>query len=144
MSNLQKISPEGFDIANAYLEHGDAEKVAEEMQLPVHEVVSVLRQKEVKTYLDGVYLDQGYRNRHKLGALLDKLIEKKLEEAEESEVYTSKDLFELIQFAHKMRIDEMKLEKDLGGSTTVNVAQFGDGNYGKLMERLLTSKKEKE
>ena len=41
---------------------------------------------------------------------MENSIEKKMEEAEESEIYTSKDLADLLQMAHKMRIDEMYLD----------------------------------
>ena len=138
---LTRISPEGFDIANAYLECGTVSETARTLQIPEHEVVKTLNQREVKTYLDGVYMDLGYRNRNKLGALLDKMIESKLEEAEESGIYTSKDLFELIQFAHKMRMDEIKAEQKVDQSSTVNIASFGEGNYGKLMERLINGRR---
>lgn len=138
---LTKISPEGFDIANAYLEYGNVQETAKAMQVPEHEVVKILAQRDVKTYIDSVYMDLGYRNRNKLGAVLDKMIDQKLEEAEESGIYTSKDLFELIQFAHKMRMDEIKAEQKVDQSTTVQVANFGEGQYGKLMERLLNGKK---
>ncbi len=134
---LTKLAPEGFDIANAYLELGSVEEVAKQLQLPQHEVASVLTRRDVKDYLDGVYLDMGYRNRNKLGALLDKMIDAKIEEAEESGVYTSKDLFDLISLAHKMRMEELKLTEKPQIGTQVQIAQFGEGNYGKLMEKLL-------
>ena len=136
--SLTRISPENFDIANAYLQYGTVQEVARVMQLPEHVVVTNINMPQTKAYLDGVYLDMGYRNRSKLGALLDTMIEKKIEEAQESEVWTSKDLFDLISLAHKMRMDEIKALKNEGNSTTVNVANFGEGQYGKLMERLLS------
>jgi hypothetical protein len=139
---LTRISPEGFDVANAYLEYGTVSETARQLQIPEHEVVKTLNQREVKTYIDGVYMDLGYRNRNKLGALLDKMIEAKIEEAEETGIYTSKDLFELIQFAHKMRMDEIKQEQKIDQSSTVNIASFGEGNYGKLMDRLLNGRRE--
>jgi hypothetical protein len=137
---LTKLAPEGFDIANAYLQYGSVEEVAEALNVPQHEVAATLTRKDVKDYLDAVYLDLGYRNRNKLGALLDKMIDAKLEEAEESGVYTSKDLFELISLAHKMRMDELKISEKPTIGTQVQIAQFGEGNYGKLMEKLLGNK----
>jgi hypothetical protein len=133
---LTRISPESFDVANAWLQYGNVKDTALALCVPEHVVVTTLKDKQIKSYLDGIYLDMGYRNRHKLGALLDTLIEKKIEEAQESEVWTSKDLYDLIALAHKMRMDEIKAEKS-ENNTTVNVANFGEGNYGKLMERLL-------
>ena len=107
----------------------------------------MLNRREVKQYIDTVYLDTGYRNRFKLADTLDTLIEKKMEEAEESEIYTSKDLADLLQMAHKMRIDEMKAQTELEKAKATNIKNqtniqvndggFGQGNYGKLMEKLL-------
>lgn len=140
MNNITKITPEGFDIANAFLEYGSAETVAQMLQIPLHEVVSTLTRRDVKDYLDGVYLDQGYRNRDKLGKLMDEIIDAKIEEARETEVYTSKDLLEVIALVHKMRMDEIKLTQKQEIGTNVNIANFGEGNYGKLMEKLMGNK----
>ena len=90
----------------------------------------------------------GYRNKNNIGSLLDEMIASKLEEAQESGVYSSKDLADLLQMAHKMRIDEIKAQTDLAkaeGSTIKNQTNvqinesvpFGQGNYGKLMDKLL-------
>jgi hypothetical protein len=136
MTELVALTPECLDIANAYLTYGSAKETAEQLQVPEYQVIQLLERKDVRDYLTGVYLDRGYRNRTKLGQVLDKLIDSKLEEAEESGIYTSKDLLELLQFAHKMRMDELKAEAG-NASPTVNIANFGQGNYGQLMEKLL-------
>ncbi len=107
--------------------------------LPRHEVAAVLTRKDVKDYLDGVYLDMGFRNKNKLGALLDRMIEEKIEQAIETEQLTGKDLFDLITLAHKMRMDEIKLTQAPQIGTNINVAQFGEGNYGKLMDKLMNA-----
>lgn len=139
--DIVKIGPEGFDIANAFLQYGNVENTAEQLDVPRHEVVRVLQTPEVKRYLDGVYLDQGYRNRDKLGALMDKIIDAKIAEAEESEIWTSKDLLEVLALQHKMRMDEIKATKEAGNVPGVAVQvnnSFGDSNYGRLMEKLIT------
>ncbi len=138
---LTKISPEGFDVANAYLEYGTVQEVSKQLMVPEHEVVVCRGRREIKSYLDGVYMDLGYRNRNKLGKVLDEMIDQKIEEAKESGIYTSKDLFELIQFAHKMRMDEIKAEK-AANSTTVNVANFGTegSKYDELMGTLIDAR----
>lgn len=130
------ISPEGLDIANAYLMYGSAKETALQLQIPEFKVVELLERKDVKDYITGVYLDRGYRNKLKIGEVLDKMIDAKLEDALESGIYTSKDLLDLLQFAHKIRMDELKAEES-GKGPTVNIANFGQGNYGQLMERLL-------
>lgn len=132
------LTPESLDIANAYLMYGTARDTATQLGLPEYQVMQLLERQDVKDYITGVYLDRGYRNRTKIGEALDKMIESKLTEAEESGIYTSKDLLELLQFAHKMRMDEIK--NDTTGPT-VNIANFGQGNYGTLMEKLLNNDK---
>lgn len=139
MSEITKVSPEMFDVANAFLTYGSVEDTAEQLDIPRHEVAKIIQTPEVRRYLDGVYLDQGYRNRDKLGRLMDKIIESKLEEAEESGVYTSKDLLEILALQHKMRMEEIKATKEASSIPGVAVQvnnQFGDSNYGKLMEKL--------
>ena len=77
-----RISPEGLDIANAYLELGNIPAVSARLNVAEQDVSELLAKREVKAYIDQVFLDTGYRNRFKLGAALDDLIERKLEEAD--------------------------------------------------------------
>ena len=61
-----------------------------------------------------------------------------------------KDLADLLQMAHKMRMDEIKAQTELLKAETTNIRNqtnvqindaalpFGQGNYGKLMEKLLS------
>ena len=120
------------------------------MQVAENQVVEILNKREVKRYIDTVYLDMGYRNKNNIASLLDEMIQSKLDEAQESGVYSSKDLADLLQMAHKMRMDEIKamseLEKaqntgSVRNQTNVQINEalpFGQGNYGKLMEKLLS------
>ena len=147
-----KISPEGLEIANAYLEYGSIPTVSHRLGIGESIVSEMLNRREVKQYIDTVYLDTGYRNRFKLADTLDTLIDKKMEEEEESEIYTSKDLADLLQMAHKMRIDEMKAQAELEKAKATNIKNqtniqvndgaFGSVNYGKLMEKLLKTDKD--
>ena len=102
-----RISPEGLRLQTLTwnqeifrclrkIINGDEAKVSE-----------FLAKREAK-HTDQVYLDTGYRNRFKLAEVLDTLIDAKLEEAEESEIYTNKDLADLVQMAHKIRVDELE------------------------------------
>jgi len=119
------------------------------MALSENVVAETLNKREVKQYIDTVYLDTGYRNRNNIASLLDNIIASKLEEAEETGVYSKKDLSDLLTIAHKMRMDEIKAQVELEkakGSTIKNQTNvqinesipFGQGNYGKLMEKLLS------
>lgn len=143
MSTITKITPEGFDIANGFLMYGSVEDTAEQLEVPRHEVVRVLSTPEVRRYLDGVYLDRGYRNRDKIGQAFDRIIEAKLKEAEDSEIYSSKDLADLLMMQHKMRMDEIKASKEAGPGVAVQVNQIGGGgeNYNALMGKLFGTNK---
>lgn len=145
---LTPISPEGLEIANSYLQFGNIRAVCDYLSVPENQVVETLNKREVKRYIDSVYLDMGYRNRNNLASLLDEVIQSKLEEARESGVYSSKDLADLMMMAHKMRMDELKAQNETAkieagsvrNQTNVQINEglpFGSGNYGKLMEKLL-------
>ena len=110
---VTKMSPEGLEIANAYLEKGTIPAVCAELGVSENEVSEVLNKREIKQYIDTVFLDTGYRNRFKISETLDMLIEKKLEEADETEIYTTKDMADLLQMAHKMRIEELKAQTEM-------------------------------
>ena len=143
------ISPEGLEVANAYLQFGNIRAVCEMLADPENQVVELLNKREVKKYIDTVYLDMGYRNKNNIATVLDEMIQSKLEEAQETGVYSSKDLADLLQMAHKMRMDEIKAQAELLKAETTNIRNqtnvqindaalpFGQGNYGKLMEKLV-------
>lgn len=134
---VPKISPEDFDIANAYLEHGTAEEAAFQLSIPRDLVHKTLAKDNIREYVNSVYLDQGYRNRKKLADLLDKIIDSKIEEAQESGMYTSKDLLDVIALVHKMKMDELKASAPAAQtSVTVTNNNMG-GNYGRLVEKLM-------
>ena len=142
-----KMSPEGLEIANAYLEKGSIPAVCSKLGVSENEVSEILNKREIKQYIDTVFLDTGYRNRFKISETMDMLIEKKLEESEETEIYTNKDMADLLQMAHKMRIDEIKAQTDLEKAksqtvkTQVNIQDnsgtpFGQGSYGQLIKKM--------
>jgi hypothetical protein len=142
------ISPEGLEIANSYLQFGNIRGVCQYLQVTEDRVVEALNKREVKKYIDTVYLDMGFRNKNNIASALDEIIASKLEEAQESGMYSNKDLADLLQMAHKMRMDEIKAQADAEKATTNIRTQnnvqindgslpFGQGNYGKLMDKLL-------
>ena len=145
---LTVISPEGLEVANSYLQFGNIKAVSECLQVAENKVVETLNIREVKKYIDTVYLDLGYRNRQNIATVMDEMIQSKLDEAQETGMYSSKDLADLLQQAHKMRMDEIKAQADLEKINQTNIKSmtnvqinegipFGQGNYGKLMEKLL-------
>ena len=137
---LVKMAPENLEVANAYLSTGSALVVASSLGCTPDQVYQILEKTEVKDYVNSVYLDQGYRNRFRLAELLDEVIEKKPEEARDSDVYSSKDLVDIIAIAHKVSEDHRKTAVATTNIKQQNVqinSPFGEGNYGKLMEKLL-------
>jgi hypothetical protein len=146
---ITTISPEGLEIANCYLQFGNIRAVCDYLQIPENKVVDLLNKREVKKYIDTVYLDMGYRNKNNIAAVLDEMIASKLQESQETGVYSNKDLADLLQMAHKMRMDEIKAQTELSKAEATNIKTqnnvqinneslpFGQGNYGKLMEKLL-------
>ena len=145
---LTVISPEGLEVANSYLQFGNIKAVSECLQVAENKVVETLNKREVKRYIDTVYLDLGYRNRQNIATVMDDMIQSKLDEAQETGMYSNKDLADLLQQAHKMRMDEIKAQADLEKINQTNIKSqtnvqinegipFGQGNYGKLMEKLL-------
>ena len=80
------------------------------------------------------------------------LIEKKLEESDETQIYTNKDMADLLQMAHKMRMEEIKAQTEMEKAkaqtvkTQVNIQDnsglpFGQGNYGELIKKLMKDQK---
>ena len=107
MNNIAKIeeahiSPEGLEIANTYLKTTSVSETALSLGVPEDEVSRYLNQREVKKYVDTVFLDVGYRNRFKLAATLDEIIEKKLEELDEADMTSNKDAIHCNIFSSKV------------------------------------------
>ena len=136
-----KINPENLEVANAYLSTGSAIEAASKLGISPDVVYSVLEKGDVKDYISSVYQDQGYRNRFRLAELLDEVIESKLQEDRDSDMYSSKDLVDIIALAHKISTDHSKTAAPTK-QTNVQVNSFGEGNYGKLMEKLLNGPKD--
>jgi predicted transcriptional regulator len=135
-----KMSPEALAIAETHLQTLDIHSTAITLGISEEEVSSFLRKPEVKRFMDTVFLETGWRNKHKLAQLLDKIIDEKIEEAEETQLYTNKDLLDVIQLVHKMRMEEIKASKDDGPSTQTNIQVNNTtetSNLTKLIESLI-------
>ena len=115
------ISPEEMDIAETYLKYTDVALTAQALDLPVHMVADFLEKPPVKRFIDNMYLQAGFRNRHRIGDVLDEMMAHKLLEAQESEQYTKADLLEILKFAHKVRIDEAELIANASKRDSMNI-----------------------
>lgn len=137
------IAPEALEVAQTYLMTMSVELTAKELKMSRHEVAQWLDNKQVKAFVDRVFLEQGYNNRFRLQAVMDDLIEKKLEELDDADLGSNKDIADLLVMKHKMATEQLKLmieyEKAKTPSSQTNVQvnnQFGE-NYGKLLDKLL-------
>ena len=143
------ISPEALEVANCYLQNQDIRKTADDLGIPTELVTQILAKREVRTYVDNVFMDLGFNNRFKLRRAMDALIAKKFQELDEAGVGSNKDISELLALSHKMSMEQMdkeiqlkKLdaEKGSGPKSQVNVQINENGsNYGSLIERLINN-----
>jgi len=144
---LTVIEPEGLTIAETYLQNGgSAVRTAEFLGISVESVAAQLQKREVKAYVDRMFFESGFRNRVKIGGVMDALIEAKLEEMDETGLGSEKDIAELIQQAHKMKMEEMAMElkmieakdKTINNQTNIQVNNMTGGEkYNSLIDRIL-------
>ena len=133
-------------MANCYLQNQSIEEVSNALGVSTDLVAQILARREVKSYINQVFFEVGFNNRFRLREVMDILIKKKLQEMDEADIGSSKDILEILALSHKMTMDaldkEIQLEKIRGGNaprSQVNV-QINDGggtNYGNLIERLV-------
>lgn len=140
------ISPEGLDTANCYLQTPDVAKVADTLGVPAHVVADILDRKEVRAYINSVFFSTGFNNRFQVRDLMDALIKKKLQDMDEAEIGSSKDITELMALSHKITMEtldkEIQLEKIRAGGPKVQTnIQINDGiggsKYSSLIEQLI-------
>lgn len=141
-----QIAPEALEVANCYLQLQDARRVADELDLPVTLVTEILARREVKSYVDHVFMDTGFNNRFEMRAAMDALIKKKFQEMHEADVGSTKDITELLALSHKMSMDLLDREIQLAKAQQanqpqkqVNVQINDDGTkYSSLISRLIS------
>ena len=140
-----KMSPEALTIANTYLETNDIQSTANKLMIPREKVTQFLNKREVKKYIDTIFLEEGYLNRSKIADAMSSIIDKKLEELEEAELGSNKDIADLLQMMHKIRMDELKVmqttEKENAAVTNQtniqnNFSNEMGSNYTSLMDKL--------
>lgn len=149
-AEIIQISPEALEVANCYLQVQDARAVANELDINVDLVTDILSRKEVRAYINQVFFDVGFNNRHRMRSAMDAIIKKKFADMEEADIGSSKDIAELLALSHKMTMElldkEIQLEKlrtQTGPKSQVNVQinEGGDGTkYGALIAKLIGDK----
>lgn len=144
-----KISPENLEIANSYLASQNIADVSRNLGLPTDMITEILGKSEVRAYIDMVFLDYGFNNRFKMRSVMDAVINKKLQEMDESEVGSQKDIIEIMALSHKMSMDildrQIKLEEakakttNIKNQTNVQINE-GGSKYQSLIESLMKGK----
>lgn len=146
-----EISPEALEVANIYLKSQNLETVADETGLSKTQVLTILERREVKSYIDQVFLNVGFNNKFTLRSALDAIIAKKFQEMDEAGVGSEKDIADLLQLSHKITMDllqkEIELEKLRSSkiTTQTNVQINGElgSNYASLLGKLLKPSNDK-
>lgn len=145
-----RISPENLEIANCYLGCQSIPETAENLGITTDIISEVLSKREVKAYIDNVFLDFGYNNRFKVRQIMDAVISKKLQDMDEADIGSDKDILDIMALNHKMAMDhlamQIKLEEARAKNTTIknqtNVQINGEGSkYDNLIERLMRGDK---
>ena len=139
------MSPELVAVTTSYIATSDIGETARALNIPKEKVSYYINKPEAKRFIDTVFLEQGYLNRHKLQDVLSEVIELKLEEMRESELGSNKDILDLLAFAHKIGTDTRKeiIENSKLNAPKVqinkqtNISQTFGENYGNLMEKLV-------
>lgn len=144
-----QIAPEALEVANCYLQLQDAKKVANELDLAPDLVTEILKRREVKAYIDHVFMDTGFNNKFQMRAAMDALLKQKFQELHEAGTGSTKDISELLALSHKMSMDlldrEIQLEKlraQPGGpqkQVNVQINEGLDGSkYSSLISKLIS------
>ena len=130
----RQINPLFIPIVNQYLDNVDIEDIARNEGLNVLEVSLLLEKPEIKTYINQCIQQVGYLNRKRRIDLINKVIDQKIEEAEEYDTALSKkDLLEWL----KLLEDTAKNIQAQKPKTAVQVNQHGPNNTVQLIEDLL-------
>jgi hypothetical protein len=143
-----EITPEGAEIANTYLELGcDIQKASEVLDIPAHRINTILSDKFVKGYITQVMTDAGLRKMTSITERMEDLIDKKMEEMENLDMVSSKDVADLLNMVHKMHTEQAKIvvastpkegSNKIPTNQQINVFAADDNSqYGKLMKAII-------
>lgn len=124
------LDPVLLAIANDYLAGRSIDTIADDYGISGDRVTSVIEKREVKSYIDNVYATQGYLNRGKRIAIINAVIDQKLQEALESGIYSKKDLLDWMK--HLAEIESSLKPAAKGPAVAVQI-----NNYDRLMKDLL-------
>ena len=135
-----KLQPEDLEVAESYIAAGfSLTDTSEVLGISKEEISLILAKRPVRKYIDQIVGEYGYNNHFRLSQLLEKVIDKKIEELEDAEIGSSKDIADLISLAikwTKVRSEMIKEEQKVEKQTNIQVNEF-DGNYRDLIGKLI-------
>lgn len=148
-AEVLEISPEALEVANCYLQVQDLMQVSSTLDVTPEIVSQILNRREVRAYINSVFLELGFNNRFKIRNALDIIISKKFEEMDEAGIGSNKDIADLLLLSHKMTMEhldkEIQLEKlrssNLKSQVNVQINNNDSttSNYGSLIERIISA-----
>jgi len=124
------IDPVVLSVANDYLSGKTISDIADAYALSEDRVAAIIEKKEVKSYIDNVFVTQGYLNRVKRLQLINSVIDQKMQDALETGVFSKKDLLDWLKHLHDVESAVHKKEKP-------TVAVQVNNNYESLMKGLI-------
>ena len=127
-----EIDPQHMVIANEMLCGKSIPQISELTGLSNDQVTAIAERSEVRRYVDGVYMSQGYLNRVRRMQVINKVIDEKLAEAADTGVYSKRDLLEWLKLLNDMDRDS----RPKAPTTAVQVNNHTN-NYTNLMQDLL-------
>jgi hypothetical protein len=117
-------------IANDYLAGKSIDTIADEYGVSQDRVTTVIEKREVKAYIDNVFATQGYLNRVRRIALINSVIDQKVQEAVETGIYSKKDLLDWMKHIAEVEATLKPVAKGPAVAVQIN-------NYDRLMKDLL-------
>lgn len=124
------LDPVVLAIANDYLSGKSIDTIANEYGISADRVTTVIEKREVKAYVDNVFATQGYLNRVRRIALINAVIDQKVQDAVETGIYSKKDLLDWMK--HLAEVEASLKPQVKGPAVAIQV-----NNYDRLMKDLL-------
>lgn len=156
MNNLpaQNLQPEAMEVVEAYLRNDrDVNRAAEDLNTTPTVISDLINKREVRSYLDHLFMEAGFRNREKFFDVLDNILDAKIEELDEAQMSSSMDIMDIMKIYHGMKIKELELsiklqELQQGGkgqnAKTINNLQINNSSgYDNLLSRIISGGKKK-
>ena len=156
MNNLpaERIQPEAMEVVEAYLRNDrDVNRTAEDLNTTPTVISDLINKREVRSYLDHLFMEWGYGKREKFFDILDNVLEAKMEELDEAQMSSSMDIMDILKIYHSMKIKELELSIKLQelqqgskGQTakTINNLQINNSSgYDNLLSRIISGDKKK-